>query len=118
MKAGLSQEHLIEGCPDALPAQAVHLYPFHQRIGRPPYRQGGGDTQHMAEKSLGGEAVLGVQQEHAGEHDKHRHTPVGQPVVHVEHHKIGRSTGDASRAPPVMWTTITASMAVHRNRSA
>jgi hypothetical protein len=92
VKAGLSQEHLIEGCPDALPAQAVHLYPFHQRIGRPPYRQGGGDTQHMAEKKLGGgEAVLGVQQEHAGEHDKHRHTPVGQPVVHVEHHKIGRS---------------------------
>ena len=30
----------------------------------------------------------------------------------------GVPTGDASRAPPVMWTTITASMAVHRSRSA
>ena len=32
--------------------------------------------------------------------------------------KSGVPTGDASRAPPVMWTTITASMAVHRSRSA
>ena len=65
VEVGLALEHLPEGRFHTLPAQPCRRYLGYQGIGRPPHRQGHQHPQNMAEKQLGGgEAVLGVQQEH------------------------------------------------------
>ena len=92
VEVGLTLEHLPQGRLDTGPAQPRRRHLGHQSIGRPPHRQGHQHPQNVAEKQLGGgEAVLGVQQEHSGQHDKDGHTPVGQPVVGIQHMEFRRA---------------------------